>query len=168
MSHQNDIIGELLLSQDVSYVHFSFTLFNTVIFFFAREQFWIRQEVWKTTKMLELSSHKAFNYCQNPHSTNPSTRLAFCSVITPMLLSRREKISKLRIKEFKINLSKKNTWQSKFVSLFSIHLSISSNDLFIKLDHECCSFMPMRRHFGWKIAPIQNGFNDASLECCTV
>ena len=34
MSHQNDIIGELLLSQDVSYIQFSFTLFNTVIFFF--------------------------------------------------------------------------------------------------------------------------------------
>ena len=36
MSHQNDIIGELLLSQDVSYIHFSFTLFKYCHFFFCQ------------------------------------------------------------------------------------------------------------------------------------
>ena len=40
MSHQSDIIGELLLSQDVSFNSIQFhTFYQIRHFFFAREQF---------------------------------------------------------------------------------------------------------------------------------
>ena len=39
MSHQSDIIGELLLSQDVSFNSIQFHTFIKFHIFFAREQF---------------------------------------------------------------------------------------------------------------------------------
>lgn len=39
MSHQSDIIGELLLSQDVSFNSIQFHTFIKFDIFFAREQF---------------------------------------------------------------------------------------------------------------------------------
>ena len=39
MSHQSDIIGELLLSQDVSFNSIQFHTFYQIRHFFAREQF---------------------------------------------------------------------------------------------------------------------------------
>ena len=60
MSHQNDIIGELLLSQDVSYIQFSFTLFNTVIFFLPGSNFEFDRKSGK--------QRKCWNYHHTKHS----------------------------------------------------------------------------------------------------
>ena len=62
MSHQSEIIGELLLSQDVSFIPFSFTFFlsNSTFFFLPGSNFEFDRKSGK--------QRKCWNYHHTKHS----------------------------------------------------------------------------------------------------
>lgn len=54
------------------------------------------------------------------------------------------------------------------VSLSTIQSLVTSNDRFVKFNHQRGSFVPVHCDFGWKATVGQNGLDDAAREGSTV
>lgn len=52
--------------------------------------------------------------------------------------------------------------------LSTIQRLVTSDDCFVKLNHQSGSFVPVHCDFSWKSTVGQNGLNDAAREGCTV